>query len=358
MTASFCYVILAHTDPAGLRRLVARIRALSPQAKILVRHEDPALIDAATLAPYGAIDLVSRVPVRWGSWTMVTAMLEAYDAAIRLTDADYITLISGQDYPIRDLGQWEAELGESGTDLVLDPMYAKPHTYRRHFLTFRLPGPRTIPKRAVHWCMDRIGRISEPRFQLYRMERTGPDLWWFSMPRRGQEEPPDWFVKASQWMTMRRDVVEGVLASAGPKARGWRHMRTLLIPDEIAVQSAASALATRVLTAPTSAMNFEEHAPSPDWLTPELVRSLARETPAPFARKMPVQGWEAVVAAADALTTRPDGAPEDAAPAADPSAQERAGAGVPEPETAADRAATRPGRRPTGRGARPAARNR
>ena len=86
MTASFCYVILAHTDPAGLRRLVARIRALSPQAKILVRHEDPALIDAATLAPYGAIDLVSRVPVRWGSWTMVTAMLEAYDAAIRLTD--------------------------------------------------------------------------------------------------------------------------------------------------------------------------------------------------------------------------------------------------------------------------------
>ena len=100
----------------------------------------------------------------------------------------------------------------SGTDLVLDPMYAKPHTYRRHFLTFRLPGPRTIPKRAVHWCMDRIGRISEPRFQLYRMERTGPDLWWFSMPRRGQEEPPDWFVKASQWMTMRRDVVEGVLA--------------------------------------------------------------------------------------------------------------------------------------------------
>ena len=52
MTASFCYVILAHTDPAGLRRLVARIRALSPQAKILVRHEDPAPVSYTHLDVY------------------------------------------------------------------------------------------------------------------------------------------------------------------------------------------------------------------------------------------------------------------------------------------------------------------
>ncbi|WP_347269085.1 hypothetical protein [Paracoccus sp. (in: a-proteobacteria)] len=336
----FCYVLLAHTDREGLLRQVARIRALSPRAAILVRHEAPELIGPADLDPFGAIDLLSGIPVQWGSWRMVTAALEAYDVSLRLTDAAYVVLVSGQDYPIRDLAAWEQGVIASGADALLDPMPADLRAYARHYVTFRLPGRLTVAKRAAHWTMDHVGRLLAPRVELYRMARTGPERWWFSVPRRSGR-PPEGIVKASQWMTIRRDLLERVLAEAGDGGRHLRHLRTLVVPDEVAVQSLVARLADRLVMSPTSAMRFPEGATSPDWLTPELVRALARETSAPFARKMPVQGWEAVVAAADALSSPQVGV----APS------------LPEPQTVADRAAARPGRRPTARGARPVARN-
>lgn len=296
----FCYVILAHTDPEGLLRLVARIRTLSPHAAIVVRHEDPDLVGPSNLDPYRAIDLVSRIKVRWGSWTMVQAVLEAYTLALARSDADYFTLVSGQDYPVRELASWEQAIAADGVEAILDPMPAQPLTYRRHFFTFVLPGPRSIVKRGIHWGMDRIGKATYPHIQLYRQERTGPNQWWFTMPRRGSEVAPEWFVKASQWTTLRRDVLAEVLRVAGPDGRGLRRARTLLVPDEIAIQSLVAAVAGRIVAAPTSALRFPPEASSPDWLTAELVRELSQTTPAPFVRKVPVQGWQPVIAAADA----------------------------------------------------------
>jgi hypothetical protein len=260
--ALFCYVIMAHTDAPGVLRLVARIRELSPEAAIVVRHEDPALIGPAELGPLGAIDLRSDVRVRWGSWTMVRAMLEALTAAAALTAADHITLISGQDYPIRDLARWERELAATGAQAVLAPMGPNPRGYARHFGTFRLPGPLWVPKRAVHWGMDRMGRRTRPYVELYRLQQTGPDVWWFSVPRRGGVERPPWYVKASMWMTLRRDIVQRIVAEADAGGSGLRRARTMLVPDEVAVQSLASELADRLVHAPTSALHFGPGASS------------------------------------------------------------------------------------------------
>ena len=66
MTAqAFCYVVVAH-ESSGTERLVRRIRAVSPGARVLVRFEDPDAFDAAALRRAGAIPFVSRVRVRWG----------------------------------------------------------------------------------------------------------------------------------------------------------------------------------------------------------------------------------------------------------------------------------------------------
>lgn len=304
----FCYVILAHTDPTGLRRLVARIRSLSPQAAIVVRHEDPQLIGPGELDPLGAIDLVSDIRVRWGSFAMVQAMLEAFGVALSQTDAEHVVLVSGQDYPVRDLAAWEAEIADAGVDLLIDPMPAEERTYARHFTTFSLPGRRSVPKRAVHWAMDRVGRVSERWVSLYRLERTGDDVWWLSVPRRGGSERPDWLVKASQWMTIRRDVLTQVLEVAGPSGKGLGPVRTMLVPDEIAVQSTAARLATALREGPTSATWFPPDSPSPAWLTPELVRELATGG-APFARKLSPTDWVGPVEAADALVAQASAGP-------------------------------------------------
>lgn len=310
-TPRFCYVILAHTDPDGLVRLVRRIRTLSPHGAIVVRHEDPDLISPAELSRVGAIDLVSTIRVRWGSWGMVQAMVEAFGVALRETDADYMVLISGQDYPIRPLAVWERQIVESRVEAVFDPMDATPRSYGRHYVTFELPGRSSIPKRAVHALMDRIGRVTEPRIQLYRLARTGPDRFWFSVPRRGGDAPPHWFFKASQWMTVSRTLMEQILDVAGPDCRGLRRMRTVLVPDEIALQSTACQLTDSILEAPTSVTSFPAHAPSPDWLTATLVEELASTSRAPFARKIPVSGWEEAVLAADQAVAAEEGtAPE------------------------------------------------
>lgn len=297
----FCYLVLAHTDRAGLLRLVRRIRELSPSCAIVVRHRDPALVDPVELAASGAVDLVSPIEMGWGSWAMVRAVLEALDAARRLTNADFFVVISGQDYPVRDLAAWEREVRLSGADALLRPMILAPEVYGRRWRVFSVPGRRTVAKRGCGWAMDRLGRLGSPWLQLYRQDRTGPDTWWCSVPRRDGANPPTWLTKASLWMTLRRDLLDQMLAVARVDGSGVRGLRTVLSPDEVVLQSLATRLGSAVRHEATSAMRWPPGGgPSPLWLTADLVRELAATDAAPFARKMPEQGWAEVVAAADA----------------------------------------------------------
>ncbi|GMA38741.1 hypothetical protein GCM10025883_07860 [Mobilicoccus caccae] len=63
---AFCYVVMCHTDPDGVLRLVRRIRDLSPHSRILVRYENPLFLDPAVVEAEGAQPLLSRTRVEWG----------------------------------------------------------------------------------------------------------------------------------------------------------------------------------------------------------------------------------------------------------------------------------------------------
>ncbi|WP_313021419.1 beta-1,6-N-acetylglucosaminyltransferase [Mobilicoccus sp.] len=301
---SACYVVLAHTDPDGLVRLVRRIRALSPEADVVVRFDARDLVSPEALRAEGAIPLQSRLPVRWGDWSLVDAAREALSFALRESDADWFSVISGQDYPVRDLAAWEEGLQAGHADVVLDPMPAKPQTWEYTWSSFvvRVPGPPLL-ERLASGVVSRGSRLLSPWVDIYRLDRTGPRHYWVRRPRRDAARPP-FLVKASQWMTVRRPTLTAALDELATGSERVDFLRTVLVPDEIALQSLCTAHADTVREAPTTAAHFAPEAPSPDWLTPALVRELAA-TGAPFVRKMPAGADPQILEVADALAEAP-----------------------------------------------------
>lgn len=298
---SFCYVVLAHTDPEGLLRLVRRIKALSPSATVMVRYDRRDLVEAETLRLAGALPLVSSLPVRWGDWSLVDAAREALTVATEQTDATWFSVISGQDYPVRDLAAWEREVASGSHDVILDPMPAHPQTWEYRWSSFTLAVPQAPPvERLLNALLDRATPLVRPVADVYRLDRTGPRHWWVRRPRRKGAERPGYLYKASQWMTVSREPVQAALRELAEGSDRVEFLRTVLVPDEIALQSLCAANARHLREAPTTAAHFQPDAPSPDWLTPDLLRSLAA-TGAPFVRKIPPQADPTLLAAADSL---------------------------------------------------------
>jgi hypothetical protein len=94
------YLILAHANPAHLGRMAA---ALSSDESSVFVHID----EKADLAKFRNLDgLVRftsrRLPVYWGEFSMVEAILVLMEDALHAGDRyDYLVLLSGADYPIR-----------------------------------------------------------------------------------------------------------------------------------------------------------------------------------------------------------------------------------------------------------------
>lgn len=95
------YLILAHTDPKQLGRLV---HAINYQCRIFI-HLDKKTNDegfSKINLPENAEFISDRVKVNWGSFNMVKATLNLIKAAL---DSDeqftHLVLLSGQDYPIK-----------------------------------------------------------------------------------------------------------------------------------------------------------------------------------------------------------------------------------------------------------------
>ncbi|HKF04099.1 MAG TPA: beta-1,6-N-acetylglucosaminyltransferase [Candidatus Sulfotelmatobacter sp.] len=98
------FLILAHTEPALLRRLALALHA--PWARFFIhvdRKSDIAAFKAALWDIPGIVLIDERIKVHWGGWSMVKATLNLLEAAIRASPpAQRFVLLSGACYPIRD----------------------------------------------------------------------------------------------------------------------------------------------------------------------------------------------------------------------------------------------------------------
>lgn len=97
---NIAYLILAHTDPTQLRRLVGR---LTFNSQIFIHIDRKADIRAFDVKAYPAhvMFLKERINVRWAGYSMVEATLSLIREAIASDrDFSHLVLLSGVDYPL------------------------------------------------------------------------------------------------------------------------------------------------------------------------------------------------------------------------------------------------------------------
>lgn len=300
---TFSYVVMAH-NPAGILRLVRRIRTVSPDAHVLVRFEHGSDFDIAALDEAGAIPLASRIPVRWGTWSLTEAMLEALGRARTLTPADHFVLVSGQDYPVRDLPVWEREWAAGSADALLDPIVDHPEDYRYRWSVLEPPIPARLRRvtRHVGW---RLGTWTRPVVQILPRFTPTDNHWIVGVRRLGRPPAGVPVTKCSQWMTLSRRAVDHVLHVDRTQPQVRRFFRTVRISDESYVQSILnSAPELLIRHGETTAKHFEPGASSPVWLDVETLDAVTRSSRAPFARKFAPDAPDAVFDRADDLASR------------------------------------------------------
>lgn len=296
----FCYIVLAHTGTDAVARLVRRIRALSPQAVVLVRHGVEADLDDDDLRAAGAQVLATDTRTRWGGWSQVEAELEAYAHARREIDADRYVLVSGQDYPVADLAVWEDAVQRRGADAVLEPMDLDVHSYGYRWWILDGPVLPGLVKRAADYAAWTASRAVGRYVYVSSTNRREDGRWWVGVRRPGTPARP---TKAATWKVMTRRAVDTVLEREAqrPAEKAW--VAACKCPDELYVPTAVTAAGLDVQWGRTAFAHFAPGSPNPDWLTPELVEQAVRSG-APFARKVSPQGADAVIAAADAAVGR------------------------------------------------------
>src|SRR4051794_21579513 len=155
------YLVTSHTGPGQVLRLVRTIRALSPQAPVLVHHDgrrEP--LDARALLAVGGVELVPPVPaVEWGRGSQLAMLLRGLRVAVERTAFDWLTVLSGQDYPARPLEAVERDLATAAFDGFVEghrvpaPAWRRDEGdefSRRYFYAWRgVPEPGRLGRRAI-----------------------------------------------------------------------------------------------------------------------------------------------------------------------------------------------------------------
>ena len=277
---TFANVLLCHVDPEAVLRSVRRIKELSPAAHVLVRHaQGPGFLDEVQAGAAGAEVLVSRTPIRWGTASTVTAVLEALAEAERRWRPSHTVVVSGQDHPVRDLRAWEDGVLRTQADALLreDPRrYDERHRFCWH----------ALPEGAGRWrpLLAAAARATrrDPVHGVVHVQEAGGRTWVLAHARRSR--PPVPYRKGSLWMTLSHRAVTALLTVDD---RTRRFFATTIIPDEAFAHSVLRATpGLRVVDGMTSAAFFPpEGGPHPRTVVAEDVPTVLAGGAA-FARKV------------------------------------------------------------------------
>ncbi|MEA2294738.1 MAG: hypothetical protein QOE86_2377 [Solirubrobacteraceae bacterium] len=222
------YLVTSHTLPEQVLRLVRTIRELSPASPVLVHH-DPrrTRVDAS---PLGATMVEPLPAVDWGRASQLDMLLRGLATALRSARFDWLTVLSGQDYPVRPLEAIERDLATTSYDGFVEGQLVEPPSWRRdgrdefarrYFYAWTgVPEPGPLPRRAIAAARPLVALRDLPSGPvLGRRARTpfGPAL----PCRRGAD-----------WLTLSRRCVEIVDAAARERPGLHAYFRRTLIATE------------------------------------------------------------------------------------------------------------------------------
>lgn len=303
--ARFCYLVLCHTDAGAALRLARRVRALSPGSVVVLRHaQGPGYLDEADAAAAGARLLVSGIAVSWGDWSLTAAALELYQHGLETTGADWFVLLSGQDYPVRDLAAWEREVVAAGAQARFPRV--PPDRQNVAYVWGRWQPPAGVPRplrRAAAALWRTAGHALRPLVIAFAV--PGESWWAVGRRRLGRTERarPLPVVKGDFWMAVSREAIGRALERHRTDDAVRAFFASTRLADETYLPSLLDAdPAVRIDDVATSYARFTAKSWNPVWVDLEELRRAAA-TPAAFARKVAgTPAGDAVRDAADAIS--------------------------------------------------------
>jgi hypothetical protein len=232
------YLILSYTLPELVERLVAALRAGSPDAVVAVHHDDRRCalgdLDALRIPP---------VAIEWGHGSQLAAVLRALRWLRSRADFDWVVLLSGQDYPIRPAAEIEAELRGADVDAFLQ--LAPVARWREQDEFVRRYRYRWRPGSA------RLARL-DPLVHV----RTLPSGTYIGLPAR----PPLAPYHGSDWVTLSRRAVDALLRAPAPVVDHFLHT---LVPTEAFAHTVLAHSGLRLRDDSRRFVSFAGAAPNP-----------------------------------------------------------------------------------------------
>ncbi len=267
-TPTVAYVILNHLGGPQLARLVETILGSDPNGCVVVHHDRRhADVDLGGAADDPRVHLLRSTTQRdWASWPITAAILEAI--AVAEAKADWIVLLSGQDYPTGPLGAFGATLGASGYDAFVSahplPESRPPSAdtagvygwIRYHFRWRRLPG----------WILGRLGDLftaSIVAAVIRRVSLAQPFIFIWSLPAGGGDligirsrttpfGPGLRCYMGSTWLTLSRDAAATVRRFVAERPDVMDVYRRSVLADE-------SLIPTIVINDPSLTVALDNH---------------------------------------------------------------------------------------------------
>ncbi|ATE60922.1 beta-1,6-N-acetylglucosaminyltransferase [Thauera sinica] len=246
MTIKCVYAIFSHVNPAQVLRLVAALRALSPQAHIVVHH-DPAheALDPARVRQAGGVLIPDPVPGEWGDWSQVLQHLHVMRWCVGNLEFDWFITLTGQSYPIGRLDELERFLASSPADAYLinfdayDPaVWPRGEAAKRyHYRYFKLPKFRywhrvpAIVRDRIPAAIRAFNRI-QPVLRLFPYPKGLPTRLGILCPRRPFNGTDMKLGGGNQNTNYRRSAIEAILDHVDSHPAYCAYFRRTALPDE------------------------------------------------------------------------------------------------------------------------------
>lgn len=233
------FLIQSHKDPEQLARLARTLRKGCRDCVVLISHDF-----RGTPLPRGTFGGDSNVHVIQGKGGRGDfTIVDGYLAALRwLCDNkvhyDWITNLSGQDYPVAPLADFAAELSGAPHDGFLqhfDALTREPcDSYDRYYFQYsKLKETLGVTERALL----RLPRVALDRFSgRYRINTS----YGLMIGRHARPAPFDENFRCytgSYWHTIRRRCAEHLLDFADAEPALMSYLRRVLVPDECFFQT-------------------------------------------------------------------------------------------------------------------------
>ena len=278
------FLVVSHRNPAQVLRLVRALRE-GEDTHVLVHHDQRRhSLDVTALEQAGGHLAAYGLAIEWGNAAYTEMLLRALADLHANVDPDWVAVVSGQDYPLRPLPDFETHLRESPHQALLGDLWEldlsaePPPPCREFYLRYRYR----------HYALPRpvagaLGRALGPRAYLRELP-MGLGKRLGVKPLRHPFGPALRCHVSSDWLTLEREAVRAILEFAHTRSAVMRHYRRTIIPSE-------SLFATVLLNDPSISvgpasrlLGFEAGSPHPHTFRAEHVERLL-ESGLHFGRK-------------------------------------------------------------------------